>query len=176
MKADSALALMLIAMVSTCSGGCGGETSTTPTQPTMAQVAGTWQGTMRATSVVGQCAPILQYMVGGTSQFTVRLTQAGSSLAGTVELDGGTCDVTGSAGQNTITLATTVCRAREIIFFFVCEGSNAEFVVHSLNLEATITGPSAAGKYTYSDDIRMPVGGPVAGVLTQNGDASMSRQ
>lgn len=132
---------------------------------------------MRATSVVGRCASDLQYRVGSISQFTVRLTQTGSTVTGTVALDTGTCDVTGSVLRNTLTMTTTACRPPErTIYFFVCEGNNAELVIRSLAIESSANGAVLTGKYTYIDDIRSPVEGPVIGVLTESGDATTTRR
>ena len=169
------LALMVISTA--CLAACGGGTPSSPTQPATPDVAGDWHGTMRATSIAGQCASGLQYVVGGTSQFDVRLTRTGSTLAGTVELGRGTCDVTGVVTGNTLTLSTTTCRPRErTIEFFVCEGKGSEFVIRSRAIESSISLADATGKYPYTDDIKIPVDGPVAGVLTENGNFSMSRR
>ena len=176
MKASGPLTTMMVALAA-CSSACGSGTAASPTQPTTPDVAGAWHGTLRATSLAGQCSSGLQYIVGGTSQFDARLTQTGSSLAGTIELNTGTCDVSGTLVRNRLTLSTTTCRPPErTIFFFVCDGSSSEFVVRSLTLDSNVDGAVITGKYTYTDDIRTPVGGPVAGVLTENGDATMTRR
>lgn len=167
----------MVVVLSGYSTACVGGTASSPTQPATPDVAGAWHGTMRATSLVGQCASGLQYILGGTSQFDLRLTQTGSALAGTIELDKGTCDVSGTLVQNRLTLSTTTCHPLErTIFFFVCDGMNSEFVVRSLTLDSNVDGGVMTGKYTYTDDIRAPVGGPVAGVLAENGDATMIRR
>ena len=176
MKADRVLALMVV-VLSACVGACGDGTPSSPTQPTASAVAGTWHGTMRATSLVGQCASGLEYIIGGTSQFDLRLTQTGSAVAGTIELNKGACDVAGTVVRNTVTFSTTMCRPRErTIHFFVCDGASPEFVVRSLTVESTVSDAVVTGKYVYADDIRTPVGGAVAGVLTENGDFSMNRR
>jgi hypothetical protein len=177
MKANRLIALAATLSACSCGGSGGGATPSSPTQPAPLDVTGAWHGTLRATSVTGQCAPILQYIVGSTSQFDVRLTQTGSAVTGAIELDKGTCDVAGAVVQNTLTLSTTACRPRErTIQFFVCDATNSEFVIRSFGIESSAIGAAVTGKYIYTDDIRMPVGGPVAGVLTESGELSMTRR
>ena len=92
-------------------------------------------------------------------------------------MDKGTCDVTGTVVANTLTLSTTTCRPLDrTIFFFVCEGNNSEFVIRSLAMEAKGSGAMHTGKYVYVDDIRSLVGSADAGVLTQNGDITVTRR
>jgi hypothetical protein len=85
--------------------------------------------------------------------------------------------VTGTVVANTLTLSTTTCRPLDrTIFFFVCEGNNSEFVIRSLAMEAKGSGAMHTGKYVYVDDIRSLVGSADAGVLTENGDVTVTRQ
>jgi hypothetical protein len=166
----------LVTLLALCSG-CGGDSSPTPTQPAIAQLTGAWHGTMRPTSVTGLCSADLQYWVGSTAQFDLTLTQAGSEIAGAIDLGDGTCDLTGEAGRNSVALRTTACRPRpQTILFFVCNGTGSEFTIRSLTLDLTIGGPSPAGAYTYFQDIKMPVGGPVAGGLTSSGNVTLIRR
>jgi len=75
----------VVAALPVLSAGCG---SSSPTAPSVAQVAGVWRGTDRLTAASGgECfAATFQGTIGTTDNVTAAITQTGSNLNLTLTL------------------------------------------------------------------------------------------
>src|SRR5215467_13486437 len=80
---------------------CGSLTS--PAPAIISQVGGTWTGALTLTSAIGgpECLDVVQQGVGVPDQFTLAITQTGTSLTatGTTQTAGQTCSYFGTAGD-----------------------------------------------------------------------------
>ncbi len=161
---------------------CGGDSTspTTPSTPTIAQVAGDWTGTTTLTSVIGgECVgTVFQTMLGLPFPFTAAVTQTGSTLSATVTLDitATTCSYSGTAGSNTVTLNVTSCEVGGSFRRLPCAGG----VVRDMQLiggsiTGTVSGNTVSG--TLAEMWNIFVGPTSVSVepLTLNSTFSISR-
>src|SRR5215831_10330934 len=88
------------------SAACGSSSS--PSPMLISQTGGTWTGALTLTSASGgpECLDVVQQGIGVPDQFTLAITQTGSSLTatGTTQTAGQTCSYFGTAGDAKLAL------------------------------------------------------------------------
>lgn len=148
------------------SPACGGGSPTTPTTPTIVQAGGLWNATATLASVTGgECVGALYTpSIGTSARYTFAVTQTGSNLTATSTSldDGTTCQFTGTAGTNTISLNGTSCSAAILKGFRCSNGAVRDTQVTNLAVFATINGNAASGSYAQTSNVY--VGGTSTGV------------
>ena len=157
--------------------GCG---SSSPTAPTIAQVAGVWRGTTRVSSVSGgECfATAFQAAVGSVTTASAAVTQSGSTLNVTITdpSSGASCTFTGTAGETAIQLTVTGCTASDSIGARCPNGAVRDIRLQTASINATVNGNTMTG--TEGETYNVNVGGtssPV-GTLTVTSTFSVTKQ
>lgn len=167
-------AVVVLAFITGCGGSNGG-----PAAPSTIQVAGLWRGPVTISSVTGgECVgAAIQTVIGSASTYTIAITQTGSSLtARSTEVDTGlTCDFTGTAGQNSVTLNTTRCDI--LALDVICpNGARRTVAIQASSMNATVNGNSATGTYGETYNVTSTLTGAGVGLMVINGNLSMTRQ
>lgn len=172
---------MLIAaavLVSACGGGSKGPSS--PSTPSIAQVGGLWRGTVTLTSVTGgECVgTALQAFVGTSFDYTLSITQAGSSLTATsTDLsDGTTCSWSGTAGANSLVLNATRCDAAVVIGIQCGNGALRDVQLTASVISVNVSGSSITGTYSDTANVFISGTGTGVGILNTSARINAARQ
>jgi hypothetical protein len=131
---------------------CGGAS---PTSPAVAQVAGTWTGTVTLTGVAGgECiGPLYQEFVGQSGEFEITIAQTGDSLASTVPVG---CSYIGTAGPSSFTLNSTTCVnpvQRDLPCQITAGGGNRDLAIVDQAMTGTIDGNKMSMTITETDNV-----------------------
>jgi hypothetical protein len=157
--------------------GCGSSSSQAPSP---ADVSGVWLGEQTLTSFTGgEClAPVFQDLVGYPSQFRATLTQSGTSVTATLDIDhtGSICTYTGSIEGDALVLTTTSCSAPRVLAVPCASGSARGLLLQSEKLRATLSGNRIVGTAVEDDNVVASGSSDVVGPLVANGSFSLSRQ
>ena len=157
--------------------GCGGST---PSAPSIPQVAGKWTGTATLLSATGgEClAQGVVPFIGMSHAFSLDVTQTGSVASATI----GTCSYTGTVTATGFSLSVSQGSCTQVDQnVVVCPNGAARFTqLVSSVLSFAVNGNIATGTDTDSTNViaafenGVQVGG-VVGVLTTTASISVSR-
>src|SRR6516165_7624965 len=90
-----------------------GSSSSSPSPMLISQAGGTWTGPLTLTSATGgpECLDVVQQGIGVPDQFTLSITQTGTSLSatGTTQTAGQTCSYFGTVGNSQLALDSNMC-------------------------------------------------------------------
>ena len=154
--------------------------SSSPTPPSNADVSGTWIGQQTVTSVTGgEClAATLQGFVGVQSQFRANLTQSGSTVTGTLDIDhtGSVCAYTGSVSGSVLVLNSTTCTRADTMELRCPGGGVRDLQVESLSLRATVVGNRMTGTAIETDSVLLSGATTSVGTFEANSSFTLTRQ
>jgi hypothetical protein len=170
---------LLAVLTSSC--GSGGGSSTAPT-PTIAQVAGVWRVTARATNITtSECVGATlaaNGFIGTTSNSTAQITQSGANLTviATDVATGAVTNYTGSAGASTIALNFQSCTLCVIQRLQCSNGSLRDLTPQADAVTATVSGSSFSGTEAQTYYVTVSGSWVAAGVLVVNASVSGTKQ
>ena len=167
---------------------CGSGCSSTPTAPTPIDITGLWTGSATISKAVGgDCVgpTLTQTSVGVIRTYSIKLTQAGTAVTGTVTnpSTGGVWTVSGTVSGSSIAGSTVLLNSTSSTngpqLGFVCsDGSIRDIVPSSLAVSATITnGQTITGTYTEDTNENIEPGGAsiTTGGMRLTSNLTMSR-
>lgn len=157
--------------------GCGSSQSTAPSP---SQIAGTWLGEQRLTSLSGaEClAPALDDLLKLPSQFHATLTQSGVSVTAVLDIDhtGSVCTFTGPLDGNTLVLTQIGCSGTRTLALPCANGAMRDLLPASETIHATINGGTIAGIAAENDNVLVSGTGDRVAVLVAESSFTLTRQ
>src|SRR5215510_10024839 len=137
------LAVLLCLLAETMAiPGCGGNATSSPTTPSVLQVAGAWKGTSTITSINDSACPGGAPFVGLSFPLQMDLTQTGDQIA----WSGATCSYSGNVTSDgfTMTLKGGSCTDRHEIV--VCgNGAGVSMQLAASTIILKVNGNTATG-------------------------------
>jgi hypothetical protein len=159
--------------------GCGSSQPTAPS-PSPSQIAGTWHGEQRLTTLSGaEClAPDFDDLLKLPSQFHATLTQSGASVTAELDIDhtGSVCTFTGSLDGNTLVLSQIGCRGTRTLALSCANGAMRDLLPASETIHATIDGGTIAGIAAENDNVLVSGTGDRVAVLVAESSFTLTRQ
>ena len=144
----------------------------------ISQTGGTWTGTLTLTSASGgpECLDVVQQGIGVPDQFTLAITQTGSTLTatGTTQTAGQTCSYFGTAGDAKLALDSNTCTPGGVRL--TCGGNQRDALLARRSITASVNGTTMTGTITESWSIFVAgtnVG--ALGVINLNSALSLTR-
>ena len=138
--------LVPLALIVILATGCGDDDSPTA-PPSVVQVGGIWTGTVTQVSASGgpECLGLFQQSNGLTDNYTVSITQNGSSLTATAssQTGGETCNYTGTAGSNSVALNATSCNPSG--YQATCNFQPRDIAIQTRSVTGTVSGNTMTG-------------------------------
>jgi len=157
--------------------GCG---SAPPTMPSPPDLSGAWIGEQTLASFSGgEClAPVFEDLLGFPSQFRANLTQSGTRVTATLDIDhtGSVCTYAGTIQGNTLDLTTTSCTGTRVVAVTCPNGAVRGLVPVSESIHATIDGGNLAGNATENDAVVESITLNNVGTLVGNSTFTLIRQ
>lgn len=142
-----------------------GSSSSSPSSMLISQAGGTWTGTLTLTSASGgpECLDVVQQGVGVPDQFTLVITQTGTSLSatGSTQAAGQTCSYFGTAGDAKLALDSNICTPGGVRL--TCGGNLRDALLARRSITASVNGSVMTG--TISESWSVFVAGTNFGVL-----------
>lgn len=172
--------LLLLAILVTLPG-CGDDKSSSPSSPSTTppppvNVQGLWTGGSTTTGANGgEClAQTFASLVGSTSNYTVQITQSGSSLTAVVTdtKTGIYTNYSGTAGGSSISLAWTYSSAGSISGIRCPNGQLRDMKLNTSTITADIVGNRGTG--TAGETWNIYVAGTQTSVGVFNGTSSFT--
>ena len=157
--------LVLIAL------GCGGSSggSTSPTAPTIAEMAGNWTGTYAAESAsgCGCVANLLQTIVGVRVPFSMQISQNGATFEGRLtDEEGVWCDLEGTVSSGTFSASFTTCSEPDPGEVECPNGSRRNLVWGHTTVEGTVIGNQMTGTVFEEDECYNSNNGEYIGMVS----------
>jgi len=165
---------LCLAIASVAALSCGGST---PTGPSVLQIAGTWTGTQTLTAVSGgECLNVLySQFIGGSLPITITISQTGASLS----MSYGGCSYSGTAGASSFTLESTATCTQPIQRDYPCQivdgGGTRDVAFTNETLSGTLSGNSVTINITETDAVLAAGTSRSVGTLTLTFTAQANR-
>jgi hypothetical protein len=146
-----AVALIIVGLLTPACGSRG------VTAPSPAQVAGVWLGEQTIASLTGgEClAGPLEDLVGLPGQFHATITQSGTSITATLDIDhtGAVCTYTGIVSGDSIDLHATACTPSKQLALQCSSGDLRDVRQVSEVVHGTVQGSTIAGVAVETDNV-----------------------
>jgi hypothetical protein len=137
--------------------GCASSNPTLPVVPDAPPVSGSWTGEVVFADVTGgEClGSTLQELVGVPVQFGGALTQSGTDVTGTLDIDhtGAVCTYHGSISGQSLKLMSTSCAKAELTPITCPNGQVRNLLPQASTVKATIDGDRISGVFIETDDL-----------------------
>jgi hypothetical protein len=161
-------ALVAVLLLATAALSCGGS----PAAPSVAQVSGTWRGTITLQSATGgECLePGWAEFLGSSSDYSLDISQNGSMLTGR----NGDCLFTGTATADTFTLQLSSGACMNVHTFICGNGAVRDSRLVASTISARITSNGAVGPQTDTTNVLLPGTSTVVGVLVTTESLSLT--
>ena len=155
----------IVFLTTLLTSSCG---SSSPSAPSVAQVAGAWVGNATLTAVSGgECVGgTLQAAIGSRDIFTAALKQAGNMLDATVTSQGNgtSCAYTGTSGGSALGLTMASCQADRVLRVRCSNGAlrdlqlQADAITANVDVRTGSTGTDASAWTVSVSGTAVPVG------------------
>lgn len=179
MKRSILFATALCVLLFTTSCGSGSPSSPTPT---IAQIAGVWRVTVRATSISStECVGQLLNAAGGvgsTDNRVAQISQTGSNVNATItENDTGAATTySGTVGASTLALTYQSCNLCVVRNFQCAAGVLRDVTPQADSVNANVAGNTMTGTEAVTYTVTVSSTGAAAGLLIINYGFSATKQ
>ena len=169
---------ILVLIAFGCSGGGGGGGSTSPTAPTLNELAGNWTGTyaVESASGCGCVANLLQTIVGVRAPLSMEISQNGAAFEGRLtDEEGVWCDIEGTVGAGTFSASFTTCSEPDPGEVECPNGARRNLVWGHTTVEGTIVGNRITGTVFEEDECYQSGNGNFIGMVSVQLDLELQR-
>ena len=160
--------------------GCGGSGggSTSPTAPSLNELAGNWTGTyaVESASGCGCVANLLQTIVGVRAPLSMEISQNGAAFEGRLtDEEGVWCGIEGTVGAGTFSASFTTCSEPDPGEVECPNGTRRYLAWGTTTVEGTVIGNQVTGTIFEEDECYHSGNGEFIGMVSVQLDIELQR-
>jgi hypothetical protein len=178
-KSHVTFGFLLLALISASS--CGSSATPIIPTPPVPEISGDWLGEETVTDLSGgEClqSDLQKALVGLPSQFGGSITQAGSRVTATLDIDhtGAVCNYSGTIDGSSLTLDMTGCTPSHATALSCPAGGARGLSLLMEHITAVIAGDRISGTFAESDNILVSGSTTSVGTLDTGGPFTLMRR